>query len=78
MEESPRSGLAVLEVGVPTGYRVQQQALDAYVLSRRVATLQRARYLTTRMLFYFDYVCISTSWTLDPIPPDHNTEYPGK
>ncbi|KAF4531995.1 hypothetical protein B566_EDAN006540 [Ephemera danica] len=30
-EESPRSGLAVLEVAVPTGYIVQQQNLDAYV-----------------------------------------------
>lgn len=30
-EESPRSGLTVLEVAVPTGYIVQQQNLDAYV-----------------------------------------------
>ncbi|XP_065338347.1 CD109 antigen [Cloeon dipterum] len=30
-DESPRSGLAVLEVAVPTGYIVQQQNLDAYV-----------------------------------------------
>jgi len=31
LEESPRSGLAILEVTVPTGYIVQQQHLDAYV-----------------------------------------------
>ncbi|XP_075980863.1 macroglobulin complement-related isoform X2 [Anticarsia gemmatalis] len=56
VEESPRSGMAVLEVGVPTGYMIQQQRLDAYVLSRRVPTLQRAKYLPTKILFYFDYL----------------------
>ncbi|XP_047030679.1 CD109 antigen [Helicoverpa zea] len=56
LEESPRSGMAVLEVGVPTGYMLQQQRLDAYVLSRRVPTLQRAKYTPTKVLFYFDYL----------------------
>ncbi|XP_049876767.1 CD109 antigen [Pectinophora gossypiella] len=56
LEESPRSGMAVLEVGIPTGYMVQQQRLDAYVLARRVRTLQRAKYLPHKMLFYFDYL----------------------
>lgn len=51
--------MAVLEVGVPTGYMIQQQKLDAYVLARKVPTLQRAKYLTTKILFYFDYVSIS-------------------
>ncbi|XP_035435862.2 CD109 antigen [Spodoptera frugiperda] len=55
-QESPRSGMAVLEVGVPTGYMIQQQKLDAYVLARKVPTLQRAKYLTTKILFYFDYL----------------------
>ncbi|XP_045452691.1 CD109 antigen [Melitaea cinxia] len=54
--EAPRSGLAVLEVGVPTGYMVQQQRLDAYVLSRAVPLLQRAKYRPDRILFYFDYL----------------------
>ncbi|KAJ0173927.1 hypothetical protein K1T71_010073 [Dendrolimus kikuchii] len=58
VEESPRSGMAVLEVGVPTGYMIQQQVLDAYVLSRRVPTLQRAKYSPTKMLFYFDYLSV--------------------
>ncbi|XP_026496456.1 CD109 antigen [Vanessa tameamea] len=53
--ESPRSGMAVLEVGIPTGYMVQQQRLDSYVLSRAVRTLQRAKYRPDKLLFYFDY-----------------------
>ncbi|CAK1584914.1 unnamed protein product [Parnassius mnemosyne] len=56
VSESVRSGMAVLEVGVPTGYMVQQQRLDAYVLSRAVPTLQRAKYQPDKILFYFDYV----------------------
>ncbi|CAG9136452.1 unnamed protein product [Plutella xylostella] len=60
LDESPRSGMAVLDVGIPTGYMVQQQRLDAYVLSRAVPTLQRAKYLPTKVLFYLDY--------LDPEP----------
>lgn len=54
--ESPRSGMAVLEVGVPTGYMIQQQRLDAYVLSKRVTTLQRAKYTPTKIVFYFQYL----------------------
>ncbi|GBP50525.1 CD109 antigen [Eumeta japonica] len=55
-EESPRSGLAVLDVAIPTGYLVQQQRLDQYVLSRRAPHLQRARYTPTNVIFYFDYL----------------------
>lgn len=58
-EESPRSGLAVLEVGIPTGYMIQQQRLDSYVLSRSVRTLQRAKYQPDKLLFYFDYVSVA-------------------
>ncbi|CAH0401467.1 unnamed protein product [Chilo suppressalis] len=56
LEESPRSGLSVLEVTVPTGYMIQQQRLDAYVLSRRVPPLQRAKYTPTKLFFYFHYL----------------------
>jgi len=56
MDESPRSGLAVLDVAIPTGYIVQQQNLDAYVLQRTVPNLQRARFFPGKLLFYFDYV----------------------
>ncbi|XP_063831034.1 CD109 antigen [Ostrinia nubilalis] len=56
LSESPRSGLAVLDVGIPTGYMIQQQRLDAYVLSRRVRTLQRAKYTPSKLTFYFHYL----------------------
>uniref|UniRef100_A0A182YDS5 TEP1-F n=1 Tax=Anopheles stephensi TaxID=30069 RepID=A0A182YDS5_ANOST len=35
-EESIRSGMAVLDVAVPTGYMIQQQKLDSYILSQRM------------------------------------------
>ena len=56
MNESIRSGMAVLDVAIPTGYWIQQQKLDSYILSRRVRNLQRARYQDRKVLFYFDYV----------------------
>lgn len=54
--ESERSGMAVLDVAIPTGYWIQQQKLDSYVLSNRVRNLRRARYLERKIVFYFDYV----------------------
>lgn len=54
--ESERSGMAVLDVTVPTGYIVQQQDLDAYVISRRVRNLQRAKFQERKVYFYFDFV----------------------
>jgi CD109 antigen len=56
MEESIRSGMAVLDVAVPTGYIIQQQKLDAYILSRQVRNLQRAKYTEKKLSFYFDFV----------------------
>lgn len=56
VNESIRSGMAVLDVAIPTGYWIQQQKLDSYILSRRVRNLQRARYQEKNVLFYFDYV----------------------
>lgn len=56
LNESIRSGMAVLDVAIPTGYWIQQQKLDTYILSRRVRNLQRARYQEKNVLFYFDYV----------------------
>ncbi|XP_055588563.1 CD109 antigen-like [Uranotaenia lowii] len=55
-EESIRSGMAVLDVAVPTGYIIQQQRLDSYILSKRVRNLQRARFQERKVLFYFDYL----------------------
>lgn len=56
LNESARSGLAVLDVTIPTGYIIQQQDLDAYTQSRRVKNLQRARFMERKVLFYFEYV----------------------
>ncbi|KAG8228773.1 hypothetical protein J437_LFUL007766 [Ladona fulva] len=56
LEESERSGLAVLDVAIPTGYIIQQQDLDSYVLSQRVPKLQRARYNPKKVVFYFEYL----------------------
>ncbi|RZF41336.1 hypothetical protein LSTR_LSTR000050 [Laodelphax striatellus] len=62
--ESVRSGMAVLDVTIPTGYIIQQQKLDAYIRSKHVRNLQRARFAERKVLFYFDYlddrdVCIN-------------------
>ena len=54
--ESLRSGMAVLDVTIPTGYMIQQQKLDAYVRRQEVRNLQRARFLNQKVVFYFDYV----------------------
>lgn len=48
--------MAVLDVAIPTGYIIQQQNLDAYILSRQVRNLRRARFQESKVLFYFDYV----------------------
>uniref|UniRef100_A0A1B6D127 TEP1-F n=1 Tax=Clastoptera arizonana TaxID=38151 RepID=A0A1B6D127_9HEMI len=56
VNESTRSGMAVLDVTIPTGYIIQQQKLDAYVLTKNVRNLQRARYQERKVLFYFDYL----------------------
>ncbi|XP_072379728.1 CD109 antigen [Diabrotica undecimpunctata] len=56
LNESERSGMAVLDVTIPTGYIIQQQDLDAYILSSRVRNLQRARFFERKVLFYFDYL----------------------
>lgn len=56
LNESQRSGMAVLDVTIPTGYIIQQQKLDAYILSKRVRNLQRARFQESKVLFYFDYL----------------------
>nr|XP_023020660.1 CD109 antigen [Leptinotarsa decemlineata] len=56
LNESERSGMAILDVTIPTGYIIQQQDLDAYILSRRVRNLQRAKFLERKVLFYFDYL----------------------
>lgn len=50
--------MAVLDVTIPTGYIIQQQTLDRYILSKQVKNLQRARFLERKVLFYFDFLDI--------------------
>lgn len=54
--ESERSGMSVLDVTIPTGYIIQQQKLDALILSRQIKQLQRATFHERKVLFYFNYV----------------------
>ncbi|CAG7733856.1 unnamed protein product, partial [Allacma fusca] len=56
LDESEQSGMAVLEVKLPTGYFVHQPRLDKYVLSGQVPNLKRARYLPDKVVLYFDYL----------------------
>lgn len=53
--------MAVLDITIPTGYWIQQQKLDAYVLSNRVRNLRRAKYFNQKVIFYFDYVRVAPS-----------------
>lgn len=55
-EVSATSGLAVLDLALPTGYVIHQQELDSYVKSGKVRNLQEAKYQDKKVLFYFDYV----------------------
>ncbi|KAL1110500.1 hypothetical protein AAG570_008028 [Ranatra chinensis] len=55
-EESVRSGMAVLDVTIPTGYIIQQQKLDAYVRTGNVRNLLYARSQERKVLFYFNYL----------------------
>lgn len=50
--------MAVLDVAIPTGYIIQQQKLDSYILSKRVRNLQRAKFAEKKVLFYFDFVSL--------------------
>jgi len=47
--ESNTSGMAVLDVAVPTGYFMQQQVLDEYVLSQQVRHLRLAKFLNDKV-----------------------------
>uniref|UniRef100_A0A2C9KRF6 Alpha-2-macroglobulin domain-containing protein n=1 Tax=Biomphalaria glabrata TaxID=6526 RepID=A0A2C9KRF6_BIOGL len=55
-ERSLTSGLAVLEVDMPTGYIVMNDTLRSYVQSRVVPNLKRAEFYARKTVFYFEYV----------------------
>jgi hypothetical protein len=58
LEESSMSGMAVLEVTIPTGYVIQQQELDVIVKSSPLRNLEEARFYDRKVVFYFDYVSL--------------------
>lgn len=55
-EASDASGVAVLEVTVPTGYGASASALQSYVASRAVPNLRRADFHQRKVTFYFEKV----------------------
>lgn len=56
--------MAVLDITIPTGYIIQQQKLDAYILSQSVRNLQRARFQERKVLFYFNFVSSLSTYNI--------------
>ncbi|RWS29912.1 CD109 antigen-like protein, partial [Leptotrombidium deliense] len=56
LSESSTSGMAVLEVTIPSGYLIQQQELDSYVKDKGVRNLEDAKYSERKVAFYFSYL----------------------
>lgn len=56
VDESETSGVAVIELILPTGYFVHKPDLDRYVYSRTVPRLRRGRVYPKSAVFMFDYV----------------------
>lgn len=62
LAESPRSGMAVLEFPVPTGYVINQSVLDRIInasasgVQKYPRNLKEARTTDRKIYFYFDYV----------------------
>ncbi|XP_054709212.1 CD109 antigen-like [Uloborus diversus] len=59
LSESKASGMAVLEIGIPTGYIIEQHELHGYVRSHMVRNLREARFQEGKITFYFEYLDIS-------------------
>ncbi|KAL8603129.1 hypothetical protein ACOMHN_059301 [Nucella lapillus] len=55
-ESSLTSGLAVLEVDIPSGYIVMNDTLRDYVRSQLVPNLKRAEFYGRKVVFYFNYL----------------------
>ena len=58
-ELSNHSGMAVIEIDVPTGYVITNDVLRAYAQSGDVPLLRRAESYARKVVFYFDYVSTS-------------------
>ncbi|XP_055936007.1 CD109 antigen-like isoform X2 [Argiope bruennichi] len=57
--ESRTSGMAVLEVSLPTGYIIEQHELHGYVRSHRVRNLREARFREGEIIFFFEHLDIA-------------------
>jgi hypothetical protein len=55
-ERSLTSGMAVMEIDIPTGYIVMNDTLRDYVRSNLVPNLKRAEFYGRKIVFYFSYV----------------------
>ena len=55
---SERTGLAVMEIDIPTGYRITNDVLRSYAQSGDVPTMRRAEEYGRKVVYYFDYVSI--------------------
>ncbi|XP_071092281.1 CD109 antigen-like [Haliotis cracherodii] len=55
-EKSLTSGLAVLEIDIPTGYMIMNNTLREYVQSGIVPNLRRAEFYSRKIVFYFEYL----------------------
>ncbi|XP_076469788.1 CD109 antigen-like [Babylonia areolata] len=55
-ERSLTSGLAVLEIDIPSGFIVMNDTLRDYVRSQLVPNLKRAEFYGRKVVFYFNYL----------------------
>ncbi|XP_048253504.1 CD109 antigen-like [Haliotis rufescens] len=55
-EKSLSSGLAVLEIDIPTGYIIMNNTLREYVQSGIVPNLRRAEFYGRKLVYYFEYL----------------------
>ena len=56
LDESPQSGMAVIEVDIPSGYDVHQPDLEAYCGTRPNHLLRYAEFYDGKVSFFLDYV----------------------
>lgn len=62
---SKQSGLAVLEVDIPSGYVIMNDTLRALVNNpTSPANLKRAEFYARKVVFYFEYVSKSMPFLL--------------
>ncbi|XP_064599225.1 CD109 antigen-like [Liolophura sinensis] len=56
LQKSVHSGLAVMEIEIPTGFVVMNDTLRSYVQSKAIPTLRRAESYYRKVVYYFDYI----------------------